>query len=881
VSGIVRTADDVVRLPRNGDHRVPPQNVEAEAAALGSMMLSAEAIADVVELLHAEDFYRSANGRIFEVLRELYARGEPVDQLSAVEALRRKGALDDVGGPLYIRDLADQVPTPASAAHYARIVAQAALLRRLIGAAADVMDMAYGATEDPEGVADAAEQRIYDVARRDDRDEVATLRELIDGAMLELEQIQHREAAYTGLPTGFRDLDELTSGLQPGNLVIVAARPGIGKSSLAINIAHNVAVAGESVAVFSLEMSRHEVGMRMLCSAARVPWDRIRSKRVGPDDWVRVVQAAETLHDVPLSIVDSGNVNIVDIRAKARRMRTSKQGLALIIVDYLQLMTSAAVRRPDNRQQEVAEISRSLKLLAKELHIPVLALSQLNRNPETRADKRPQLSDLRECVPGDTLVHLANGLRVPIRDLVGQQPMVLSMAPGGRIIEAKSDKVWPVGERPVFEVRLLSGRRIRCTAEHRLFGEDGWVRVGELKNGDRLAIARRLPEPADPIEWPDDRVALLGQMIGDGSYLKHQPMRYTTASEENSSLVRRVAIEEFGIQVKRYRGRGSWHQLLLTGQGNRWHPTGVNAWLKELGIFNQRSHEKRIPVEAFRLSDRQVAILLKHLWATDGSIYDRAEGKRGGHTIYFATSSRGLADDVAALLLRLGIVARIYRAQKAGYRSSWHIDVSGALDQRWFLKQVGAFGPRVEPARELALRLDGIVPNTNVDTVPARVSGLVQERMAARGISRKEMAQLRGIIGRASFASLPSRWLLAEYAEILNDDELRVWASNDIFWDQVRDVVLYANDLVYDMTVPGPSSWVAGPGAAISHNSGSLEQDSDVVAFIHRDDSDPDKKREAELILAKHRNGPTASIKLNFEPSLTQFRNAARGDVPA
>jgi replicative DNA helicase len=214
--------------------------------------------------------------------------------------------------------------------------------------------------------------------------------------MVELEQIQHREAAYTGLPTGFRDLDELTSGLQPGNLVIIAARPGIGKSSLAINIAHNVAVSGESVAVFSLEMSRHEVGMRMLCSAAKVPWDRIRAKRVGPDDWVRVVQAAETLHDAPLAIVDSGNVNIVDVRAKARRMRSSKQGLALIIVDYLQLMTSAAVRRPDNRQQEVAEISRSLKLLAKELSIPVLALSQLNRNPETRADKRPQLSDLRE-----------------------------------------------------------------------------------------------------------------------------------------------------------------------------------------------------------------------------------------------------------------------------------------------------------------------------------------------------------------------------------------------------------------------------------------------------------------------------------------------------
>ena len=214
--------------------------------------------------------------------------------------------------------------------------------------------------------------------------------------MLDLENIQNREARYTGLPTGFLDLDDLTSGLQPGNLVIIAARPGVGKSSLATNIARNVAVAGHPVAMFSLEMSRNEIGMRLLCSEAGVPWDRIRSKRVEAHHWSRVVQAAEVLHDAPLHIVDAGNVNIVDIRAKARRMRTGRQGLDLIIVDYLQLMTSALSRRPDNRQQEVAEISRSLKLLAKELHVPVIALSQLNRNPEARADKRPQLSDLRE-----------------------------------------------------------------------------------------------------------------------------------------------------------------------------------------------------------------------------------------------------------------------------------------------------------------------------------------------------------------------------------------------------------------------------------------------------------------------------------------------------
>ncbi|HEX6844511.1 MAG TPA: replicative DNA helicase, partial [Actinomycetota bacterium] len=390
------TAEDVLRLP-GGPHRVPPQDVDAEQSVLGAMMLSGDAMADVVEILEADDFYRSAHGKIYGVLRSLFAHGEPVDVITAVDALRRQGVLEEVGGALYLRDLVDQVPTPAGAAHYAKIVADAALRRRLIGAAADIIDTSYAGSDDAEVIADAAEQRIYDVARREDKEDSALLGDLVNQAMSDLEMMQNRESAYTGIPMGFRDLDDLTSGLQPGNLVVIAARPGVGKSSLAMNIARNVAVdQTQPVAVFSLEMSRTEIGMRLLCAEAHVPWDRIRNKRVGPDDWTRVVSAAGQLHDAPLHIVDSGNVNIVDIRAKARRMKTGRQGLAMIIVDYLQLMTSPGVRRMDNRQQEVAEISRSLKLLAKELHIPVVALSQLNRNPEARADKRPQLSDLRE-----------------------------------------------------------------------------------------------------------------------------------------------------------------------------------------------------------------------------------------------------------------------------------------------------------------------------------------------------------------------------------------------------------------------------------------------------------------------------------------------------
>jgi replicative DNA helicase len=389
---MARIAEEV---RRTRTERVPPHNLEAEESVLGSTMLSGEAIAAVVEIVKAGDFYRPAHRRIYEAILGIYARGEPVDAITTVEELKRRQALEEVGGPLYIYNLVETVPTPASAAYYARIVADHALLRRLIEAASQIMSRAYAVPEDPRKAADEAEGLVYAVSRQDETSQVVMLRDLVDESMVALEHIQQRDSAFAGVPTGFVDVDNLLSGLQKGNLLVIAARPGVGKSSFVTNIARNVAAdSGVPVAMFSLEMSRFEIGMRLLCGEARVAWDRVRSGRMATEEWTRIVEAAEILHETPLYIVDSGNVTIVDIRAKARRLRSRPEGLGLIIVDYLQLMSGHL--RTENRQQEVAEISRSLKLLAKELEIPVIAVSQLNRNPETRADKRPQLSDLRE-----------------------------------------------------------------------------------------------------------------------------------------------------------------------------------------------------------------------------------------------------------------------------------------------------------------------------------------------------------------------------------------------------------------------------------------------------------------------------------------------------
>jgi replicative DNA helicase len=381
--------------PRRSSGRVPPHNLSAEESVLGASLLSRDAIGAVSEQgLRPEDFYRPAHQHIFDAIRALYATGAPADTITVADELRRAGLLDQIGGTEVLHALQNATPAISNAAHYARIVQDTALLRRLIHVAGDIAEMAYGEPDDVTKAVDEAESKVFKVA--DDRvtDTTQLLSESIKGVMDRLEETFARGDSITGTATGYDDLDALLSGLQPSTLNIVGARPAMGKTALGLGIATHVAQkTALPVLVFSLEMGHHELTQRILSSEAQVDSMKIRNGRLSESDWALIGRAIGRL-EVPLFLDDNPRVTVMEIRAKARRMKARHGGLALIVIDYIQLMSGGETA--ENRQLEVSEISRNLKILARELAVPIVALSQLSRNLESRGEKRPMLSDLRE-----------------------------------------------------------------------------------------------------------------------------------------------------------------------------------------------------------------------------------------------------------------------------------------------------------------------------------------------------------------------------------------------------------------------------------------------------------------------------------------------------
>ncbi|MEV1239240.1 replicative DNA helicase [Nonomuraea sp. NPDC049750] len=998
--------------------------MEAEQSVLGGMLLSKDAIADVVELIRSDDFYRPAHQMIYDVITDLYGRGEPADAVTVFDDLQKRGEMARVGGAAYLHTLTAVVPTAANAGYYAKIVREQAILRRLIEAGTRIVSFGYGGqNEEVDDLVDRAQAEIYKVTERRTSEDYAPLADIMPGALDELEAIGSRSGQMVGVPTGFQDLDQLTNGLHPGQMIVVAARPAIGKalaldtplptpagwttmgevavgewllgadgrptrviaatevmhgrpcyevefsdgtvivadaghqwrtahgvltteeifkaeggaahavavsapfalderelpvspyelgvrlgdlssadpdkhipspylrasegqrrdllagllasdgfvgekgrilfgaavasrrlahdvrelvlslgynattmhadqgysldfttedrsivdvrpvpsqpvrcvevdnadhlylagrtcvpthnSTLGLDFARSAAIKhGMTTVIFSLEMSRNEITMRLLSAEARVALHSMRSGSMGDDDWTRLARRMSEVAEAPLFIDDSPNMSMMEIRAKCRRLK-QRNDLRFVVIDYLQLMSSP--KKTESRQNEVSEISRAIKLLAKELEVPVIAISQLNRGPEQRTDKRPAVSDLREsgCLTAGTrLLRADTGVEITLGELLesgARDIPVWSLDERLKLVPRTMTHAFPSGTKEVFRVRLASGREVDATANHPFLTYDGWRALGDIGEGVRVAVPRHLPAPLNVVPWAEGDLVRLAHQLGDDS----------SATQAEKSM-----------------------------------PSGV-----------------------FSLPKAQLALLLGHLWAADGSITDAR--------ISYATASQRLARDLQLLLLRFDIKSRLRSAGNTPGRPQWTLDVADVDDQSRFLRKIGVHDA---VAASALAHLERTKPADRLDTIPSEVWTRVREVM----IDQPSLKVIR-----------PSGQRLGKIAGVLEHADLEMLATNDVFWDEITSVESLGELEVYDATVMGTHNFLANG----IHLKNSIEQDADMVILLHREDAyerESPRAGEADLIVAKHRNGPTATVTVAFQGHYSRFVDMAQ-----
>ena len=686
-------------------------------------------------------------------------------------------------------------------------------------------------------------------------------------------------------PIGEQQVYDLTV---PDGENFVAQDVFVHNTALALSLAHNAAGKGQNIAIFSLEMSCEQLVARLLSMDAGVDQSKLRTGLLNDEEWERISESVGRLSEMNIFIDDTPGISLSEMRSKARRLMMER-GFDLLVVDYLQLMQGSTGSRAghENRVQEISQISRGLKIMARELNVPVLALSQLSRAVENRTDKKPQLSDLREsgCLAGETPVYLPDeGVYRPIEQLVGQVGFnVLALNTETWKMEPRQvTNAFATGCKPVFRLTTRLGRSIRATANHKFLTVEGWQRLDALTPGMRLALPRALPGPQQAT-MSDDELALLGHLIGDGCTLPHHVIQYTTREPDLAETVARLATSVFGDGVKpRIAQERTWYQVYLTATERLTHNkrNPVAAWLDELGVFGLRSHEKRVPEKVFRQPAAGIARFLRHLWATDGCIH-LSHGKIDSIKVYYASSSSQLAKDVQSLLLRLGINASILRyPQKGKGRDQYHVKVSGKPEVQRFLTLIGALGEHKVRHAAVITAFFAVHPHkTNRDVIPVEVwdrlrSAVVLPRATAAPAVAAEVGSTRTrttVTATMSRRNL-SRERAARVAAEIESEYLALLAESDVYWDEILSVEADGEAEVYDLTVEGLQNFVA---ADINlHNS--IEQDADIVMFIYREDvynQETDRKNIADIIVAKHRNGPIGQVSLYFQAAQTRYRD--------
>ncbi|MEH2167319.1 MAG: replicative DNA helicase [Nostoc sp.] len=863
-----------------GKLRLPPQNIEAEEAILGGILLDPEAISRVSDRLLPEAFYISAHKGIYQAAVRLHAQGKPTDLLSVTSWLTDHDLLAQIGGRNKLATLVDRTVSAVNIDALAGLVMEKYLRRQLIKAGNEIVHLGYETETELPTVLDQAEQKVFGVTQERPQSGLVHISDTLINNFQDIED-RNQGIALPGIPCGFYDLDAMTSGFQRSDLIIVAGRPSMGKTAFCLNLAHNIAASYKlPVAFFSLEMSKEQLTQRLLASEAQIESSYLRTGRLSQTQWEPLSRAIGILSEMPIYIDDTPNITVTQMRSQSRRLQAEiGTELGLIVIDYLQLMEGAG----DNRVQELSKITRQLKGLARELSVPVIALSQLSRGVEARTNKRPMLSDLREsgCLAGDSLVTLVDsGLQVPIRELAGKSGFAVWALNEAtmQLEKAIVSNAFSTGVKPLFTLTTRLGRKIRATGNHKFLTINGWKRLDELTPKQHLCLPRHLPSPGKQTMTYAE-VALLGHLIGDGCTLPRHAIQYTTREIDLAQNVAFLATEVFGDSiVPRISPERGWYQVYLSAGQNLTHRVRnpIAKWLDSLGVFGLRSYEKFVPEELFSQPQELIGCFLRHLWSTDGCI-KLVAGKNLRPIAYYATSSQRLAFDIQTLLLRLSINATLRTVPQVGKgRNQYHVIITGKPDLQLFIIHVGAVGEyKLRSLQDIFQHFENSIHNPNRDVIPKDVWKIeVVPAMQAIGFTTRILQASIGVsfCGSTLYKVNLSRERALKVGNIVQSSKLVTLAKSDVYWDEILSIEYSGEEEVFDLTVPGLHNFVANN--IIVHNS--IEQDADLVIMLYRDEyysPDTPDRGIAEVIIAKHRNGPTGTAKLLFNPQFTKFQN--------
>jgi replicative DNA helicase len=854
------------------DLESPPHDDQAEQAILGSVLKNPRAIHEVVDLLAPEAFYNTRNRLVFGAMLALVRQDIAIDYHTIAAELERMGVYERAGGVLHLSEIGLGTPSAAHIEHYGRIVADHHLRRLLIQENQRSAELAWRAQlpiDDLLARTQSAMLGLSDAAGVRTRSTTAaeSIERWLEGFDRD-SATNDRGDRIVGHSTGLRCLDRITLGLQPARLYLLSAYTSVGKSQLAHQVALHVARHHGPVLMASLEMGDQELTARAIAQETGIPVEALATHEVDEREAAAVLAVAERQSADPLHYMDgSDGLTTSQIRSRALQLQAQLGRLSLIVVDYGQLLQDSKGNNSTVEDQTL--VSRNLKRMARALDVPLLVPVQINRQAGARGDQRPKLSDIREsgCVTADTrLLRADTGEPITIGQLLSDGwdgVQVWSLDDHGKMRAARVTRVFASGIKPAFRLQLSSGRSVKASANHRFLTLDGWVELECLRPGARLAIPRIVPEPVGAVTaWNRMRLGLLAHLIGDGCALPTHALQYTNADEANLAFVEQAAREEFGIHPRRVM-QENWYHVFLPASGHLTHGrhNPIGAWLRELGVFGLRSYEKHVPTPVFAASNRDVACFLGHLWSTDGRVDDGA-----APGVCYDTTSPRLAEDVAVLLQRLGIHARLRRIVKPRVvRPCWRVDVAGVEQVRRFAELVCIHGARQKRLVALIERLEGTRGNPNVDTLPLAAWDWVRMEMREKRVSSRALAAglQMSYSGAALYKAAPSRARMARVNQVLGSERLAGLLEDDIFWDDVVSIDPLGDQPVFDATVEGTHNFIAD--GVMAHNS--WEQDADVVVGLYRDElvhPDTDDRGLLELIVLKNRHAgekPPASFK--------------------